>query len=634
MTELTIETQQILELAHENHCFLLSGGAGSGKTYTLVETIRALTQSDPSSRIACITYTNAAADEIQERVDSRSLWVSTIHDFMWEQIKRHQNELQQILQELIESDAPEHKIFSIPGGNNSVDDTLFSDLADGIQYREYVRIRDGIISHDEILVVAHKMFERFPKLCRIVKDLYSYIFVDEYQDTSPLVVNILLDSIKRAESNCVIGFFGDAMQAIYQGTVGSLHDRVDSGELKEVKKEQNRRNPLTVINLANQLRNDGLEQWPSNDPKAPNMVNGVVREGKIRFFYSSSSSLENIRKQLNWGEKGVKELNLTHNLIASQAGFGKLMKVYDGDKVLGFVKRIKDYLKANIDELDPEGMTFGEVVDALQEGKTGKELKRVSPTPGMSIFIKENPEAFEAARDNFYWQISKLYVSKDQLVDDTKDSSDVGARPGSQRDELMKHLFRIQSCIHAYQSHQYGEFVKLTDFSLRSVKDKITLKNAVEAIANDPKLSIGAVIEMAADAGLVKKDDRLLRFQEKKKYIYERVIILPYVEFQNLYAYLEGSTPFSTQHKTKGREYQKVLVVLDNGGWTHYNFKNLFEGEGTESVLERTSKIFYVCCTRAKEELAVFYHNPGESIVTKAKEWFGEENIVNMDIAI
>lgn len=630
MHKLTKETQQILKLVKEQQCFLLSGGAGSGKTYTLVETISALTQCDPSNSIACITYTNAAADEIQERVDSRNLWVSTIHDFMWEHIKRHQRELMQVLRELIRSDAPEHRLFSLPEGNDTIDDNFFNHLDDGIQYREYVRIKEGIISHDQILILANKMFERFPKLCRIVRDLHNFIFVDEYQDTSPLVVNILLDSIRATESSCVIGFFGDAMQAIYPGTVGSLHDRVLADELKEVKKEQNRRNPLKVIGLANQLRNDGLEQEPSEDPKAPNMVNGVVREGRIRFLYSSSPSLENVREHLNWGDAGVKELNLTHNLIASQAGFGKLMKVYDGDKVLSFVKRIKDHLKANTGDLNPEGMTFGEVVDALQEGKTGRELNRVSPTAAMKTFIDEHPEAHQAARDTYYDQISKLYVSKDQLLDDTKDSSDAESRPGSQRDELIKHLFRIQNCIHAYQTNQYGEFVRLTDFSLRSVNDKATLRDAIEALANDSTMSIGDVIEKAATAGVVQKDDRLMRFQEKKEYLYKRVANLPFTEFQNLYSYIEGYTPFSTQHKTKGREYPKVLVILDNGGWNNYNFKNLFEGTGSDSILERTSKIFYVCSTRAMEELAVFYHDPNESVISKAREWFGRENVVSM----
>ena len=242
--KLTAETKQILALVEEKRCFLLSGGAGSGKTYTLVETIKALSNLEPSSRIACITYTNAAADEIRERADIGRLWVSTIHDFLWEHIKRHQNELKRVLRDLIRSNDSAYSRFTLPNGD-AVKNDLFNNLSEGVQYREYVRMADGIISHDEVLVLSARMFECYPKLCRIVGDLHTHIFVDEYQDTSPLVVTILLDSIKAVAPNCVIGFFGDAMQAIYPGTVGDLHNRVDADELTEVKKEQNRRNPKT-----------------------------------------------------------------------------------------------------------------------------------------------------------------------------------------------------------------------------------------------------------------------------------------------------------------------------------------------------------------------------------------------------
>ncbi len=628
--KLTSETQQILDLVKEKRCFLLSGGAGSGKTYTLVETIQALSHLEPSSRIACITYTNAAADEIRERADNIRLWVSTIHDFLWEHIKRHQNELKRVLRELIRNDDPAFNRFTLPNGD-TVNNDLFNDLEEGIQYREYVRMADGIISHDEVLVISSRMFECYPKLCRIVGDLHTHIFVDEYQDTSPLVVKILLDSIKAVATNCVVGFFGDAMQAIYPGTVGNLYNRVEADELTEVKKEQNRRNPRLVIELANQLRNDGLVQHPSDDPAAPNMVDGCVSEGLIHFFHSSTASMETLRELLNWEAEGTKELNLTHNLIASQAGFEKLMEVYDGDRIIAFVKRIKDYLKNNTDEIDPEGMTFGAVVEALQVGKTGRELNRVSPTPAMQAYIKVHPADFQAAREVLWEQISRLYVSKDQLLDDMRDTPDGTSRPRSQLDELIRHLYRIQNCIYAYQDRQYGEFIRLTDFRLRSVDDKVILRNAITAIANDTTFSIGDAIEQAETAGLVQKDDRLIRFQEEKRYVYNRVTHLPYSEFQSLYNYREGHTPFSTQHKTKGREYRRVLVVLDNGGWNNYNFKYLFEGGGSESVHERTSKIFYVCCTRSMEELAVFYHNPSVPVIAKAKEWFGEGNVQNLD---
>lgn len=46
--------------------------------------------------------------------------------------------------------------------------------------------------------------------------------------------------------------------------------------------------------------------------------------------------------------------------------------------------------------------------------------------------------------------------------------------------------------------------------------------------------------------------------------------------------------------------------------------------------MKRTQKIFYVCCTRAKEKLYVYYCEPSKDVIDKAKEWFGEENVKNI----
>ncbi|MDX9744613.1 MAG: 3'-5' exonuclease, partial [Arcobacteraceae bacterium] len=124
--------------------------------------------------------------------------------------------------------------------------------------------------------------------------------------------------------------------------------------------------------------------------------------------------------------------------------------------------------------------------------------------------------------------------------------------------------------------------------------------------------------------------DKLNQFIIDKEYIYNKVKQIEFSEFQKLFEYLEGRTPFTTQHKTKGDEFDNVLVILDNGGWNNYNFKNLFLEDGSESVLNRTKKLFYVCCTRTKENLVVFYHNPLNEVIEKAKEWFSEENVVRI----
>ena len=100
-------------------------------------------------------------------------------------------------------------------------------------------------------------------------DRYKFIYIDEYQDTSPLVVELFLSHLSKSNRQSTIGFFGDSMQAIYEDTIGDLKDYVSSGQVIEIKKEQNRRNPQLVINLANRLRTDGLIQTPSSDSFRP-----------------------------------------------------------------------------------------------------------------------------------------------------------------------------------------------------------------------------------------------------------------------------------------------------------------------------------------------------------------------------
>lgn len=634
------ELEEIFDHINHGRNFLLSGGAGSGKTYSLVEVIRKVIEDHPSSQIMCITYTNAAVREIRERVDHNNLTVRTIHEFLWAQIKNYQKELKSCLVEL--GNDEEVNYIKIDG-IDPVPNDFFDEVEEGIQYKEYLRLNDGIISHDQVIVLSEIMFRKYPKLGDIVKDKYDLIFIDEYQDTHKEVVQIFLEHFKQTPKRNIIGFFGDAMQSIYNKRVGNLGEyRGDNDdEVREVKKEQNRRNPLSVINLANQLRTDGITQVPSDDPDAPNMIDKEVKEGKISFIYSDDGNIDRVKEYLDWDftdARKTKELNLTHNLIAEKANFQQLMDIYDNDKIIGgngFKKRIKDYLKDNPIDVDLSEMTFGEVVELLKEDKTGSELRKVTPTPTQRTFIDENPELWEKALETNYEVFSRIYVDKDQLLDDKKQDEEEEKERSSKRDELIKHLFRLQEVIWLYKNGQYNEFLKITDFkdSLVSVEKKQELKEKIESLIDVENKKIGEVIDEAHEHGILFKGDRIDRFIERKKYVFDQVKEVPFRVFQDLFEFLEGRTPFTTQHKTKGTEFDNVFIILDNGGWTSYNFDYFFtQREDKESIVDRTKKLFYVCCTRAKERLAVYYHNPSDAVIEKAKEWFGEGNVINLDL--
>ncbi len=632
------EIDEILYHIKNGNNFLLSGGAGSGKTYSLVQTLKKLSSRYPAVHIACITYTNAAAVEIQNRTEIKNLKVSTIHDFLWEAIAPFQKEMKQTLKELINDPLSQIK-------NPNADQTFDFELETEIKYKEYVRLNHGEISHDEVIVLAHAMFKKYVKLCDMLKDKFAFIFVDEYQDTSPLVIEILLSLLPASSKKNVVGFFGDSMQAIYDETgVGDVDSYIRDGYVQKVEKKQNRRNPEAVIHLANKLRTDGLQQEPSDDNTAPNMVNGVVKQGSIRFLYSDTLDLSLVKSSSwcnNWDfsdSKKTKELRLTHKLIADEAGFSELMAVYDADPIFNFKRDLKNELRRRDIEPNPDD-TFDHVVTSI-DWKYSRGENAGRHHKDVLLDNHTNVQLYEHIKDWAYNKAQRIYLDKDSLIDDKIVVDDVTVRE-AKRDRLIQHLFKIQEMIDLYRAKKFNELIRRTSIKILKIADKARLKSTVDTLAGMNSASIEEVMIFADKNELCIIDDRLKDFISNNDYLYWRVKTIPFGVFQNLYKYLEGFVPLSTQHKIKGLEFENVLVVLHNGGWAKYNFEYLLNPNVESSltaarkstfptILERTQKLFYVCCTRAKDNLVVYCASPTSAMIAGAKNLFGAENVLKL----
>jgi len=92
--------RDINRLIKEKKDFVFKAGAGSGKTYALIESLRYLLKLEGKNlkmnnqKIVVITYTNIATEEIKERIGSSSLLeISTIHAHLWGIIKKYKKEL-------------------------------------------------------------------------------------------------------------------------------------------------------------------------------------------------------------------------------------------------------------------------------------------------------------------------------------------------------------------------------------------------------------------------------------------------------------------------------------------------------------------------------------------------------------
>lgn len=518
--------------------FLLSGGAGSGKTYTLIQTLHHVFKNSPKAHVACITYTNVAADEIKERSPYSKLRVSTIHDFLWDEIKEYQKNLKATVINLISAEKESKSSGLSYSGEFEINEQTFT----YVEYQNYRDLEHGIITHDDLLKVANYMFATYPLLSKILCDKYDYIFIDEYQDTQCAVIEIFLEHIKVAAQNRLcVGFFGDKMQSIYDSGVGNIQSYVVTGDVCEVIKEDNYRCAGNVISLLNRLRSD-IQQQP-----AKMTAEGVIANklGSATFIYSSKEfelqAFKTSRFATGWDFENYEEtrvLFLTHRLSAVRLGFAELLAAYSNN---------------------------------------------------------------------------------DRLI-------------GKEPDRLARHLLKIGGILFYYGIKDFAYVISELQCKIKNASDKRQISESLYRLYTNHEISIGQLIETFDKERFVRKDDRFSEFLENHAETYNRIKELPASQVTAYFKYYNDFSPYSTQHGIKGAEFDNVLVIMDNGRWNNYNFKYYFEQTpDKESVIQRTERIFYVCCSRAMNNLIVYYPNPSAKVIAHAKALFGDENVFPLD---
>ena len=622
------EVLEALQCIKNGENFIIEGGAGSGKTYSLISLINALTEELPNIRIVCITYTNNAVVEILSRIENKNLRVSTIHDFIWSLIGKYQNEIKNVLIDLINDEG--EKSFKKPKDYDEdlICEEYFQDLY--VDYDEYYAITPNDknvvkISHDHIITIAEKMFEKYKKLSDILKDIADCIFVDEYQDTSPFVADILLKHLKRSSKKNVIGFFGDSMQSIYDDGVGDLTQY----SLTKIVKTQNRRNPRVIIEVANKFRNDGIEQIPSEDINAPNMENGTIREGSIKFIYGNDTDDliwlrgKEIFESWNFFDgKQTKELRLTHKYNAEMAGFKDLYNLYNADLITTLISKIKG--KIDKGSLDND-KTLGAL--ALEEKPIFNKEDLLD-----QINRDDNYQSIYSILADMSWieAYAKCRVTKESLMSYKLNGMSGKYEANSYRDRILRRLDILEEIIELYEENKFNDFLRITKFSIRNREDKVCLKQAIDYLVKEDNKTIEEVLSFAEEKGLLEEDDQFSDYiLNSGFYLWERIKKITFKQYRKSVIYLKEFSPICTQHSVKGSEYDNVLLILESN-WNKYDFNTLFgKGSSNLTVQKRTKKLFYVCITRAKRNLIIYLPTQDPEILEKAKEFFCEENVLS-----
>jgi len=268
---------------------LVVAGAGSGKTRTLTAKVAHLMESghDPE-RILAITFTNKAADEMKSRLVSltgkplgRFPWVRTYHSACFRILREHceavgfknplqiyaeyqrQKTLQEILARLnIDKKALPTLVAHVSNAKNSGDPASFGEKLPrfgGIRFTEiYSQYQKEMISRnavdfDDILLFTRDLLRTHGPIRKHYQELFTYILVDEYQDTNDLQEELTGLLVCNGNLFCV----GDDWQAIYGfrgSNVGhflSFARKYSGSEIFRL--EQNYRSADEIVQVANRL---------------------------------------------------------------------------------------------------------------------------------------------------------------------------------------------------------------------------------------------------------------------------------------------------------------------------------------------------------------------------------------------
>jgi DNA helicase-2/ATP-dependent DNA helicase PcrA len=241
---------------------IIIAGPGAGKTYNLKnEAINCLPNLDRNRFCAVITYTNAATEELMQRISTdipipQNVFIGTIHSFL--------------IRFIIE---PFGKLTGlVPIEKHYVDSVLLNYTPINIyaeknakQSRAVVLAKQGILAYDIVIDYAKDILERFPNISIHLGNRLQYIYIDEYQDSRIYIHQIFQKVISLNSTKVTV--IGDPLQAVFKFTyLNSLIKNESKSQPKSFSET-----PMVLYSL--KFRNGVDEVLKENHRSSVNIVN-------------------------------------------------------------------------------------------------------------------------------------------------------------------------------------------------------------------------------------------------------------------------------------------------------------------------------------------------------------------------
>lgn len=581
--------------------FFLFAGAGSGKTYSLVKLLEDIQNEwgeilmREHRQVAVITYTNAATDEIIRRIDFNPLFhVSTIHSFVWDVIKTYQKDIKVHYLNHLQNHIDELKT-KLGKARNKTTKTYLSNQKE-LEYQigrkaktekidKFIynpngdNLKSNSLNHSDVIEIGTQLMKDNQLLQQIIVQQYPFLLIDESQDTKSGLVDAFFAIQKNFSEEFALGFIGDIKQRIYLDGQPDIVNLIPDDWEKPLK-VMNYRCSRRIIQLANKISSsiDGTEQQPKDN--AP--------EGHIHLFLVENQEglnkesveckvqdrMVSITNDEDWNTD-VKVLTLEHRMAAVRLGFQDFYDLF---------ARLPKYQMSFLQGKIPEMAFFANLVFPLLL------MVEADDSLGVLDLLKKNSPLLEAVSDRDY----------------------------------PKQLKMIKDILH-----------ELNSFNLAETK-------ALSIIEYVQKTTLFEIPDLLKRASTIDEKDLSEDNLELKAWV--KAMQLPIIQFQAYDDYVHDRTPYATHQGVKGLEFPRVMVLIDDEeskGRT-FSYDKLFEitplsdrdiknkEEGMENTIDRTSRLFYVTCTRAKDSLAIlmYTYNPQKAKETAIKNgWFEEGEI-------
>jgi len=605
--------------------FFLFAGAGSGKTGSLVKALKRLREESGKrlrlhgQRVGVITYTNAACDEIKQRLDFDPLVeVSTIHSFVWSLIGGFHADIKQWLKVNLKDEIAELEELQRKGraGTKAALDRENSIKTkqkrhaglDDIKHFTYSPSGDNhgrdSLNHAEVIKIGADFLTQKQLMQTILVNKFPILLIDESQDTNKLLMDAFLAVQAQQNKRFCLGLFGDTMQRIYADGKMDLGKDLPPTWAKPVKK-MNHRCPRRIVKLINKIRSsvDTQEQSPRTDKE----------EGFVRLFILPSGTPDKLLAEHNarqrmatvtgdplWdnSDEDVKTLILEHHMAARRMGFLEMFEpLYQADR-----------LKTALMDGSLPGLRFFSqyVLPLVQAKQNGDEftiaaiVRKFSPLLSKATFkLMADLEIDQSL------QVKEARVAVEQLIA----LWSINAEP---------RFVDILRCISQTGLFEIPE--SLRPIASRSI---IEQKNAEESNGTPVPKDEDTHSELDA---------------------WNKFILTPFSQIKPYTAYVKGLAPFDTHQGVKGLEFPRVLVVMDDDearGFL-FSYDKLFgvkgkttadiesERTGKDTGIDRTRRLFYVTCSRAENSLAIVAYSSHPDKVRDhvvRENWFEDSEV-------